>query len=145
MTRLPALFAFVFALLAIGSGRTAQAIGFIDSPNAYCRQVKGDRCVINWGYLAVDASPNYMVDLWVFLGDRLVHHTSGFFQTSMYVDNSFFGEGFFVKCGTAGTTPVSNPPSWPLSYGNSYPYTIRARDSAGLSSANFGTVVCPPK
>lgn len=69
-----------------------------------------------------------------------------FFQQSMYVGNDFIRDGIPVKCGREGTTPLPQPtPAYPLSYGNTYKYTIRARDSAGLSSANFGTVVCPPK
>lgn len=46
------------------------------------------------------------------------------------------GDGFKVACGALG---AGGNPYW----GNAYPYTIRARDSAGLKSANYGTAYCP--
>ena len=133
------------AVVTLAPG-AAHPIGFIDSPAPTCRRVKDNDCRINWQYLAVDASPNYMIDLWVFIDDALVAKTSGFFQTSLYVDNAHLGDGFPVRCGPADTTPAPVPtPSFALHYGKSYRYTIRARDSANLYSANYGTVVCPPK
>ena len=40
-------------------------IGFIDSPSATCYMPdpSQDSCYINWYYLAVDASPNYMITM----------------------------------------------------------------------------------
>ncbi len=46
------------------------------------------------------------------------------------------GDGFQVACGPLGAG--GNP-----TLGESYGYTIRARDSAGLGSANYGSVYCP--
>ncbi|MCA9875149.1 MAG: hypothetical protein H6659_00735 [Ardenticatenaceae bacterium] len=114
-------------------------IGFIDSPSATCYQPDAgrDACYINWYYLSVGASPNYMITMTLTLNDRgPVAHTQGFFQTSMYVPYSMLGDGFKVACGPlgAGGNPL---------LGNAYAYTIRARDSAGLASANYGTVYCP--
>jgi hypothetical protein len=66
-----------------------------------------------------------------------VAHTQGFFQTSMYVPYSMLGQGVKVVCGAPG---AGGDPQM----GKAYGYTIRARDSANLSSANYGTVYCPP-
>lgn len=114
-------------------------IGFIDSPSATCYQPDPghDACFINWYYLAVDASPNYMITMTVTLNDfGPVAHTQGFFQTSMYMPYNMLGDGFQVACGPLGAG--GNP-----TLGESYAYTIRARDSAGLGSANYGMVYCP--
>lgn len=115
-------------------------IGFIDSPSATCFQPASTRneCFINWYYLSVDASPNYMITMTVQLNAiGTVAQTHGFFQTSMYVPYNMMGDGFQVACGAPGAG--GNP-----DLGNAYAYTIRARDSAGLKSANYGTVYCPP-
>lgn len=114
-------------------------ISFIDSPSATCYQPDPNRnaCYINWYYLSVSADPNYMITMTVKLNSiGPVAHTQGFFQTSMYVPYNMLGQGFEVPCGAlgAGGNPI---------LGKSYAYTIRARDSAGLSSANYGTAYCP--
>ncbi|MCB8942283.1 MAG: hypothetical protein H6658_00775 [Ardenticatenaceae bacterium] len=114
-------------------------IGFIDSPSATCYQPDAgqDACYLSWYYLAVDASPNYMITMTLTLNDRgPVAQTQGFFQTSMYVPYSMLGDGFLVSCGELG---AGGRPK----LGNAYAYTIRARDSAGLASANYGTAYCP--
>jgi hypothetical protein len=114
-------------------------IGFIDSPSATCYRPDPSRCdcYINWYYLSVGASPNYMITMTVVLNEiGTVANVGGFFQTSMYVPYNMLGQGFRVPCGTLGAG--GNP-----SLGNAYAYTIRARDSANLSSANYGTVYCP--
>jgi hypothetical protein len=116
-------------------------IGFIDSPTAVCYQpVPGqDTCYINWYYLSVSASPNYIISMTVKLNAfGIAARSSGFFQTSMYIPYNMLGQGFKVACGPKGAG--GNP-----DLGNAYSYTIRARDSAGLSSANYGTVYCPFK
>jgi hypothetical protein len=129
---------------------TAFAIGFIDSPTAGCRKIKGNTCAVSWYYLSVNASPNYMLFLRARLGpsaqtQKLVYHAQGFFQTSMYIPYDMIGD-VIVPCGKAGSSPDPKPSaSPPVPYGNTYSYTIDARDSAGLSAANYGTVVCPPK
>lgn len=115
------------------------AIGFIDSPSATCYQPDParDACFINWYYLSVDASPNYMVTMTVTLNDYgPIAHTQGFFQTSMYVPYNMLGQGIKVTCGSL------NAAGAPF-LGNAYAYTIRARDSANLGTANYGTVYCP--
>ncbi|HTP07570.1 MAG TPA: hypothetical protein VMP08_04925 [Anaerolineae bacterium] len=115
-------------------------IGFIDSPSATCYQpVPGSNdCYINWYYMSVDASPNYMITMTAVLNNfGPVAHVQGFFQTSMYLPYNMLGKGFKVACGAPGAG--GNP-----QLGNAYAYTIRARDSANLSSANYGTAYCPP-
>jgi hypothetical protein len=114
-------------------------IGFIDSPTATCYQPDAtqDVCLINWYYLSVSASPNYMITMTAKLNSiGFVANMNGFFQTSMYAPYNMFDRGFKVACGALGAG--GNP-----SLGNAYAYTIRARDSAGLSSANYGTTYCP--
>jgi hypothetical protein len=114
-------------------------IGFIESPSATCYQPDQavDECKINWYYLAVDASPNYMITMTVQINAiGMVANVNGFFQQSMYIPNNLLGQGFKVACGALGAG--GNP-----YLGNAYAYTIRARDSANLKSANYGTVYCP--
>lgn len=115
-------------------------IGFIDSPSATCVQpdVTKDECFINWYYLSVSASPNYMITMTVTLNEfGPVARTQGFFQTSMYVPYNMNPKGYKVACGAPG---AGGDPDW----GKAYAYTIRARDSASLKSANYGTAYCPP-
>ncbi len=127
-------------------GPAVPTIGFIDSPSATCFQPDPaqDICHVNWYYLSVTAAPNYMVSLWVVMNPNVVAKTSGFFQQSMYIPGSQLGIGFKVQCGPPvdDTTSCTAPCTF-LKVGNSYGYTIRARDSANLSSANYGTVTCP--
>lgn len=115
-------------------------IGFIESPSAACVQPDSSKneCFINWYYLSVSASPNYMITMTVQLNDiGKVARYQGFFQTSMYAPYNMNPQGYKVACGSPGS---GGDPDW----GESYAYTIRARDSAGLKSANYGTVICPP-
>jgi hypothetical protein len=124
----------------VGAVPNQPNIGFIDSPSATCYQPDPtqNNCYINWYYLSVSASPNYMITMTAFLNDfGPVAHTQGFFQTSMYVPYNMLGQGVKVVCGAPG---AGGDPQ----LGKAYAYTIRARDSAGLSSANYGTVYCPP-
>jgi hypothetical protein len=114
-------------------------IGFIDSPTAVCYQPNHNQnvCYINWYYMSVSASPNYVITMTATLNTYgPVAHAQGFFQTSMYLPYNMLGDGFRVACGALGSG--GNP-----SLGAAYAYTIRARDSAGLGSANYGTVYCP--
>jgi len=115
-------------------------IGFIDSPTAACIQPDPSRneCLINWYYLSVTADPNYVITMTVTINDYgFVARYNGFFQKSMYVPYNMNPQGYRVACGLPN---ASGDPKW----GKSYAYTIRARDSAGLSSANYGTATCPP-
>ena len=117
-------------------------ISFIESPTATCYQPNPnvDSCFINWYYLSVTSDPNYMVSLEVTLDDfGKVSRSQGFFQTSMYIPFSMLGNGFQVTCGAQ--VDRGNPDL--VGLGNSYLYTIRAKDTAALSSANYGTVYCP--
>ncbi|MBK7896578.1 MAG: hypothetical protein IPJ90_17210 [Anaerolineaceae bacterium] len=117
----------------------APNIGFIDSPSATCYQPDQgrDACYLNWYYLSVSAAPNYMITMTLSLNSSgPLAHTQGFFQNSMYIPYNMMGDGFKVACGPLGAG--GNP-----QLGNAYAYTIRARDSAGLGSANYGTVYCP--
>lgn len=114
-------------------------IGFIDSPSATCYQPDPgrDECYLTWYYMSVSASPKYMLTMTLTLNAvGPVAHTQGFFQTSMYIPYNMLGKGFKVACGALGAG--GNP-----QLGNAYGYTIRARDSDGLSSANYGTAYCP--
>ncbi|MBK8429861.1 MAG: hypothetical protein IPL28_00590 [Chloroflexi bacterium] len=54
----------------------------------------------------------------------------------MYIPYNMLGRGVKVACGALGAG--GNP-----ALGNAYAYTVRARDSAGLGSANYGTAYCP--
>ena len=124
---------------SVGDSPQAPDIGFIDSPSATCYQPDSgrDECFINWYYLSVSASPNYMITMTASLNAfGPVAHVQGFFQTSMYVPYNMLDRGFKVTCGPKGAGGNAG-------LGKAYAYTIRARDSAGLSSANYGTVYCP--
>jgi len=125
--------------MAVPPNGDAPQIGFIDSPTATCYQPDPaqDVCYVNWYYLAVDANPNYMIWMQAELnaiGKVARYH--GFFQTSMYAPYNMHGQGFKVACGALG---AGGDPE----LGNAYAYTIRARDSADLGAANYGTVYCP--
>jgi hypothetical protein len=58
----------------------------------------------------------------------------------MYAPYAMHGRGFRVACGPL--VPSDDPTITP-DHGNTYAYTIRARDTAGLTAANYGTVFCP--
>lgn len=117
------------------------SISFIDSPSPSCYQpdASRDECYLTWYYMSVDAAPaTYLVTMTLALNDvGPVAHTHGFFQSSMYVPYSMLGDGFKVACGSPGAG--DNP-----RMGNAYGYSIRARDSNGARSSNFGTIYCPP-
>jgi hypothetical protein len=122
-----------------GSSAQAPNIGFIDSPTATCYQPDPsvDACYINWYYMSVNASPNYMIAMTATINSiGVVARYSGFFQTSMYVPYNMQDRGIKVSCGELGAG--GNP-----SLGQAYPWTINARDSSNLKSANYGTVFCP--
>ena len=114
-------------------------ISFIDSPTVVCYQPNAsqDTCRLNWYYMAVDADPSYMIFMTVTVAPQgIVARVGGFFQTSMYVPYSMYGDGFQVACGPLGAG--GNP-----ALGNAYSWSIQARDSAGQKSANYGTAYCP--
>jgi hypothetical protein len=112
------------------------AISFIDSPSATCTQPDNSRnvCEIEWTYLYVSASASqYIISMTVSIDNRLVAYHSGFFQTAMYIPTGMVGHGFKVACG----------PRQASGLGNSYAYTLRARETGGLGAANYGSVTCP--
>ena len=122
-----------------GAMAVQPAISFIDSPSVACYQPDPvqDACYINWYYMAVDATPNYMIAMTVTLNAiGPVAKLGGFFQTSMYAPYNMFDRGFKVSCGALG---AGGDPA----LGNAYSWTIDARDSANLRSANYGTAYCP--
>ncbi len=111
-------------------------ISFIDSPAGTCYQPIGGRndCYLSWSYLYVTAGTSqYIISMTVNIDNRLRAYHSGFFQSSMYIPGDLFGPGFKVACGPRG----------PNGLGNLYPYTIRARETGGLSAANYGSIQCP--
>lgn len=125
---------------ARSQGSNVPQISFIDSPTTVCYQPDPalDVCWINWYYLSVDANPNYMICMEATINVvGKVARYQGFFQTSMYAPYNMHDRGFRVACGAAGAGGDPNR-------GNAYAWTIRAKDSANLGSANYGTVLCPP-
>jgi hypothetical protein len=123
----------------IDGDANAPTISFIDNPapTCYVENPGTGTCYINWSYLYVAAgSSQYMISMTVSLDDRVRAYTSGFFQTTMYVPGSMFGKGFRVACGVPGDGPSPN-------LGRTYSYTVRARETGGLGSTNYGSVTCP--
>ena len=116
------------------------SISFIDSPTASCYQPDAAQnvCYINWYQMYVDAgASNYMITMTLTINPNARAHFQGFFQQTFYVPYGMQPNGFKVACGLPGAG--GNP-----SLGNAYAYTIRARASDGLGSANYGTAYCPP-
>jgi hypothetical protein len=112
-------------------------ISFIDNPSATCVQPISSRndCYITWNYLNVSASSSqYIISMTIAIDNQLAAYHAGFFQASMYIPGDLFGPGFKVACG----------PRNPLTgLGAVHAYTIRARETGGLSAANYGSVQCP--
>jgi hypothetical protein len=117
----------------------APEISFIDSPSATCYLPRPgtNNCYITWNYLNVSASTSqYIISMTVNISNHMSAYFSGFFQTSMYIPGDMLGKGFRVACGTPGSGGVRD-------FGRQYNYTIRARETGGLSAANYGSVTCP--
>ncbi len=115
------------------------AISFIDSPSAMCyRPVAGTgACYIQWNYLYVTAnSGSYVISMTVAIDNRLRAYHAGFFQSSMYIAGDMTAPGFRVTCGAPGSGGIAG-------LGRAYSYEIRARETTGLSAANYGSVTCP--
>ena len=94
-------------------------------------------CWVNWYYTSVDGGGDYMICMYMMLNAvGKVARSQGFFQTAMYIPCNMYDKRFKVSCGALGS---GGEPT----LGAAYAYTIRARDSAGLASANYGTVYCP--
>jgi hypothetical protein len=115
------------------------AISFIDSPSATCyRPAAGTgACYIDWNYLYVTAaSGNYIISMTVTIDNQMRAYHAGFFQTSMYIPGDMSAPGYKVTCGAPGS---GGKPG----FGKSYSYMIRARETGGLTAANYGLVACP--
>jgi hypothetical protein len=114
----------------------APAISFIDNPSPTCYQpvASDNTCYVTWNSLSVTAgSSQYMISMTVSIDNRLRAYHSGFFQTSMSIPGDLYGPGLQVACGPRSAGGA----------GNTYAYTVRAMETGGLSSANYGSVTCP--
>jgi hypothetical protein len=117
----------------------APAISFIDSPSSTCYRSShlSDACYIEWSQLSVSASSsNYIISMTVTIDGRLRAYYSGFFQASMLVPPEMHTPGLQVSCGTVGVSGIPG-------MGSQYNFTIRARETGGLSAANYGAITCP--
>lgn len=111
-------------------------ISFIDSASPACVLPRAGTgvCYMTWSYLYVDASPNYMISMTLAIDGKMRGNYMGFFQQNIYVPSEM--AWFKVACGENG---ASGTPGMGLSHS----FTVRARDSSNLTSANYGSVVCP--
>jgi hypothetical protein len=117
----------------------APDISFIDSPDPTCyRPADGTgTCYVQWSYLYVEAAASqYMISMTVAIDGQFRAYQGGFFQNAMYVPGEIYGPGFEVKCGLPGTGGRPD-------LGSTHSYAIRARETGGLQSANYGSVTCP--
>lgn len=115
------------------------SISFIDSPTASCEreQALSGTCAIGWQYLYVTAGASqYLIDMTVEIDGRLRAVMAGFFQTWMFVPADMLTPGFSVPCGAPGEGGDPNR-------GAAVPYVVRARETGGLTAANYGTAYCP--
>jgi hypothetical protein len=122
-----------------GGDPAAPAISFIESPGAACYrpQPQTDTCFISWSYLSVSAtSPAYIISMTITINDHLVAAHWGFFQSSIYIPPELYDGGFRVPCGSPGASGIPG-------FGRSHDYVVRARETGGLRSVNYGTVTCP--
>ena len=112
-------------------------ISFIDSPSATCYRASVGTCYIEWSYLSVSASASqYIISMTMSIDDRIRAYHTGFFQNSMYIPGDMLEPGFKVPCGWPGASGVPG-------LGYTYNYVIRAAETGGLTSANYGAVTCP--
>jgi len=115
------------------------AISFIDSPSPMCyRPVVGTGvCYIQWHYLYVAASSgSYVISMTVTIDNHLRAYHSGFFQSAMFVPGDLSAPGYRVTCGAPGSGGIAE-------LGKTYTYAIQARETTGLTAANYGSVTCP--
>ena len=114
-------------------------ISFIDSPSATCSLPAPGTgaCYIEWNYLYVTAvSGSYIISMTVTIDNRLRAYHTGFFQSSMYIPGEMTAPGYKVSCGAPGS---GSRPDW----GKTYSYVLQARETGGVSAANYGSVTCP--
>ncbi len=124
---------------SFAEGVESPTITSIDSPSATCYLPApgSGACYIEWNYLYVAAgSGAYVISMTVAIDGRLRAYHSGFFQSSFYIPADMTRPGYKVTCGWPGSGAAAV-------WGNTYSYVIRARDTAGLSAANYGSVSCP--
>lgn len=121
----------------------APAISPIDGPAPSCVLPRPgtDACYLTWSYLSASASPNYMITMTVEIDEQPRARYHGFFQTSMYIPAEMLV--FRVPCGVPGSSEAVGTGEDPQNWGMRHSYAVRGRDSAGLRSANYGSVVCP--
>jgi hypothetical protein len=122
-----------------GGDIQSPTISFIDDPSPTCFQLAegSGTCYIQWDYLYVTAaSGSYIISMTVTIDNRIRAYHSGFFQTSMYIPADMTAPGYVVTCGTLGSGASPK-------LGNTYSYAIRARETGGLTAANYGSVTCP--
>lgn len=118
------------------AGPQSPALSLIDNPSPTCYRpvASEDICYITWSSLQVStSSPNYVLSMTVSIDGRLRAIHSGFFQTSMMIPGEMYGPGLQVACGPRNAAGA----------GKTYSYVVRARDTAGQSTSNFGSVTCP--
>lgn len=116
------------------------ALGFIDTQAPHCLQPDRtlDQCYINFYYNGV-VSDQFVTTFTIALDGRPVAGAYGFFQSSFSLPRKTLGDrGLAVACGIPGASDDPDP-----AIGLRYAYTIRARDSAAQTSANYGVIGCP--
>lgn len=111
-------------------------ISFIDSPSPACVLPRAGTgvCYMTWYYMFATADPQYMISMTVAIDGKKRGNYMGFFQKDMYVPPEMLW--FKVACGENGASGIPG-------MGLSHSFTVRARDSSNLTSANYGSVVCP--
>ena len=122
-----------------GADPQSPNISFIESPSPMCyRQAESTgACYIQWRYLSVTAaSGSNVISMTVAIDGHVRAYHSGFFQAAMYIPGEMTAPGYRVTCGAEGSSGIEG-------WGRTYAYTIRARETGGLSAANYGTVTCP--
>ena len=112
-------------------------ISFIQSDSATCSRANPGSgvCTIQWNNLYVTAaSGSYIISMTVSIDNQLRAYHAGFFQSNIYIPSTMTAKGYHVTCGY----PQGN-----AGLGNSYSYTMRARETSGLTAANYGSITCP--
>lgn len=112
-------------------------ISFIQSNSATCSRANPGSgvCSIQWNNLSVTAaSGSYIISMTVSINNQLRAYHAGFFQDSIYIPSEMTGPGYQVTCGY---------PQGDAGLGNTYSYIIRARETSGLTAANYGSITCP--
>lgn len=117
-----------------------QALGFIATESPHCIQLDPavDACYINFQFNGV-SSDQYVTEFTVAVNGLIALRAYGFFQGAFSLPRNSLGDlGVRVACGRTGASGDVDP-----LVGLRHPFTIRARDSAGLNAANYGVIGCP--